>query len=116
MTIPETDNCADVVAIFSVLTHPSWSESQQYPFDAVRVVKPGGLIVASFLDQALELHRAAAGGWFEQLRSRVLATGVKNVMLARDQIQQWAHDRNLDAKLIGPEAIGQSVCVLTKPQ
>lgn len=48
--IPEPDGCADMVCFFSVLTHLLHEQSYWYLEEAIRVLKPGGKIVVSFLD------------------------------------------------------------------
>jgi ubiquinone/menaquinone biosynthesis C-methylase UbiE len=114
LTVPERDSRADVVAMFSVLTHLTPSEGRRYVRDAARVLKPGGRLVASFLDPSIEAHRQAAGSWFAQLKGRVRGSGVRNQLLRPDKIGAWAQDLGFAAAFHGPERIGQSYAVLTK--
>jgi ubiquinone/menaquinone biosynthesis C-methylase UbiE len=115
LVIPEADGAADMVTMFSVLTHLSAREGRKYLAEAVRVLRPGGRAVISFLDSGLELHRQAAGGFLDQLLHRWRGTSVKNVVLDRREIESWARDLRLGLQLHGPERIGQSYCVFTKP-
>ena len=48
--IPEVDECADMVCFISVFTHLMQEESFLYLREAQRVLKPGGRILASYLD------------------------------------------------------------------
>ncbi len=56
LEIPETDNSADMICFFSVITHLLHDEAFRYLRDAARVVKPGGKIVVSFLELAIASH------------------------------------------------------------
>jgi hypothetical protein len=79
------------------------------------VTRPGGRIVVSFLDRAIELHRKRAGGWLGQIYNRLHGTSVKNGVLDRREIEGWARDLQLTVQFHGSEQIGQSYCVFTKP-
>jgi hypothetical protein len=72
-------------------------------------------VIISFLDNALQLHRQAAGGFLDQLLHRWRGTSVKNVVLTRCEIEGWARDLQLSVAFHGPERIGPSYCVFTKP-
>jgi ubiquinone/menaquinone biosynthesis C-methylase UbiE len=50
LTIPATDGCADFVAAFSVFTHLRHAETASYLRDIHRTLRPGGLLVFSFLE------------------------------------------------------------------
>jgi SAM-dependent methyltransferase len=116
LSVPEDTAQADFIVMFSVLTHLTAEEGRTYVADALRVLKPGGRLLGSFLDETIEAHRRAAGGWLEQLRNRLRAEAVLGVTLARAQIEEWAHGFGVEAELHGPEAIGQSYFVFTKPK
>jgi ubiquinone/menaquinone biosynthesis C-methylase UbiE len=114
LCIPERDGWADIVTMFSVLTHLTAREGLAYLVEASRVTRPGGQIIASFLDPALDAHIELAGSWLRQAVGRIRGTMVKNVMLSRNELQAWADALRLDARFVGPERIGQSYCVFTK--
>jgi hypothetical protein len=82
--------------------------------DAVRVLKPGGRVIASFLDPAINAHQQAASSWFTQLKGRLRGVAVKSQLLEPEQIAGWARSLNLTARFHGPQQIGQSYVVLTK--
>ena len=81
LSVPEKDAQADFVVMFSVLTHLTAREGRRYVADALRVLKPGGRLLGSFLDETVEVHRDVAGGWLEQTRNRLHAEAVLSVML-----------------------------------
>ena len=104
-----------MVTMFSVLTHLTPREGRKYLGEAVRVTRPSGRIVISFLDRSLEIHRQAAGRLLDQIYVRLRGISVKNVVLDRGEIEGWARDLRLALQFHGPERIGQSYCVLVKP-
>jgi hypothetical protein len=89
-------------------------EGLAYLVEASRVTRPGGQIIAFFLDPALDAHIELAGSWLRQAVGRFRGTMVKNVMLSPNELQAWADTLRLDARFFGPERIGQSYCVFTK--
>ena len=76
--------------------------------------RKGGTIVASFLDNALEMHRTVAGHWINQVINRWRAVSVKNMLLDQGQLSRCAASLGLRAEFFGPESIGQSFVVLKK--
>jgi SAM-dependent methyltransferase len=56
LKIPVKERCADFVAVFSVFTHLLHSETYLYLEDIMRVLKPGGKLVFSFLEFANLRH------------------------------------------------------------
>lgn len=119
--IPESDGCADMVCFFSVLTHLLHEQSYWYLEEAKRVLKPGGRIVASFLDFSELRH------WpiFENTLKDAKGTpsGPLNVFLSREILTVWAQHLGLEVvqflageeAVAGATALGQSVCILQKP-
>ena len=87
--IPEVDDCADLVAFFSVGTHMMNEEFYLYLREARRVLKKKGRIVFSFLDLRTPHGRTV----FEQT-SRMVEAGHRlghlNVFMARDDMPAWA--------------------------
>src|SRR6184192_2393958 len=79
--IPCTDNVADFVTFFSVLTHTTHEESCKYLQEASRCLKVGGHVVISFLEFRIPCHwetliasvKAKAGGPLIQFLDRGVA-------------------------------------------
>lgn len=56
LTIPAPDRSADIVCLFSVLTHLHQGESFKLLREAARKLKPGGKIVATYLEFGVPEH------------------------------------------------------------
>jgi ubiquinone/menaquinone biosynthesis C-methylase UbiE len=132
LKIPEKDSCADMVCFFSVFTHLLHEQSYIYLQEAKRVLKPGGIIVFSYLDFALEGHwHVFDGNIINVDRNTPL-----NMFISKDAIVKWAehlgvtvsHIKDGDKPYVPLSnpitfedgrvlenygTIGQSVCVLT---
>lgn len=134
LSIPEKDGAADFVCFFSVFTHLLHEQTFVYLQEAKRVLKPGGLVVFSFLDFTVPGH------WYI-FEFNVNDLGVNshplNMFIAKDAIRVWAEHLGLQVQAIEdgdnpfvplPSPVvfesgsvvekmgifGQSVCVLRK--
>jgi SAM-dependent methyltransferase len=137
IVIPEQDARADVVCFFSVFTHLAHVDSYRYLAEAARVAKPGGRIVFTFLEFAVDRHWP----FFETALDSARADAEPAIeFLSRDAIKAWAAHLPVTIEAIhaGDEAhvelpravafpdglkfermatlgpIGQSVCVLRR--
>ncbi|MBV8658434.1 MAG: class I SAM-dependent methyltransferase [Burkholderiales bacterium] len=135
--IPEKDGKADMVCFFSVLTHLLHEQSYIYLEEARRVLKPGGVIVLSFLEFAMAFHWDVFAGTVADAKGG--SHHPLNVFISRDALEAWA--KRLDLELVqirdGDEPfvplpqpvtledgrvmesfgnLGQSICVLRKPE
>lgn len=110
--IPEVDACADMVCFISVFTHLMQEESFLYLREAQRVVKPGGRILASYLDINAPEH------WkiFEANVNSAEARQSKpmDIFLSSDFLKVWAEKLDLEIVQDEPPAAGQRLCVLRK--
>ena len=113
LTIPEDDGLADYVSFFSVLTHLTPDESLAYLQDAKRVLKPGGKILASYLDRNVSEHRHGAGGWLHQLAHRGLGLAVKNTLADDQTMLEFGRRLGMDARIID-SPLGHKMCLYTK--
>src|SRR5437016_10520015 len=83
--IPCSDNVADFVTFFSVLTHTTHEESFKYLQEASRCLKVGGHVVISFLEFRLPWH------WETFIASVKAKAGRPLIQfLDRDAIATWA--------------------------
>jgi SAM-dependent methyltransferase len=120
LSIPQPDASADMVSAFSLFTHMLHEDTYAYLEECVRVLKPGGTIVFSFLEFAEPAH------WAEFMRTRAAAQASKdaplNVFIERGAIEAWASrlgvhvERYVDASFPSWQghALGQSVAILAK--
>jgi SAM-dependent methyltransferase len=133
--IPAADDSADLICMFSVLTHLLYEDSYNYLSEAQRVLRVGGRIVFSFLEFREANH------WNVFMASIATAKAHKkltlNMFISRDAIEAWASHLNLrivdvrgayDRFVPLPEPVvldsggvmqeygclGQSVCVLER--
>ena len=110
-----------MVTFFSVLTHLRHEESYALLQEAFRVLRPGGCVVASFLEFA-----AGERHWevFEvMLRSRGDLPHL-NQFIEQSALRVWADHLGFEVSRVasppepfapGQELLGQSVIVLRKP-
>lgn len=87
LTIPEPDQSADFVSFFSVFTHLLHAESYTYLRDALRVLRPGGKVVFSFVEFAVPEH----WGVFEGSMADPNPNKVLLQFMSRDGIEAWAN-------------------------
>ena len=86
IVIPEQDASADFVVFFSVFTHLAHVDSYRYLAEAARVARPGGRIVFTFLEFAVDRHWA----FFETALDAVRAEAEPAIVfLSRDAIEAW---------------------------
>jgi SAM-dependent methyltransferase len=134
--IPERKAVADMVCFFSVFSHLLHEESFCYLRESIRVLKPGGKVVFSFLDIS------APGHWrvFEKMVNNPRGGAHLNMFLAHDMIKAWSEHLGLKLERLqggetpwiplserivheedgqvqeGLGTLGQSVAVLQKPK
>jgi SAM-dependent methyltransferase len=114
LSIPEQDNVADYVSFFSVITHLAPDEALEYLRDAARVLKRGGKIVASFLDENLEDHQRAAGSQLRQFAHRLLGDGVRNTLLSEPIMLGFGQRLGMKTKFLPDRKMTHTIAVLTK--
>lgn len=132
-SVPAADASADFVCFFSVMTHLTHEETWQYILEARRVLRPGGLLVASFLEFRIRGHWPIFWNTFvDKSPDKIL-----NQFLSRDAFEAFALNAALDVvsfhdgdrphipieeevvwengiRMSGLANLGQSVCVLRK--
>ena len=112
LTVPSGDASADMVLAFSVFTHLTHEESYLYLEDAIRVLKPNGLIVLSFLEMAIHAHRQVFQHGISACRAHV-RPGPLNMFIERPALEAWASELGVKCSFVGMD-IGQSLAVLYK--
>jgi len=120
LSIPQPDGSADMVSAFSLFTHLMHAESYAYLEECVRILKPGGKVVFSFLEFAEPAHW---GIFMDTLAATKQSTLPHlNTYIERSAINMWAHKLGLAVEqyiasgepLWNGHALGQSVVVLRK--
>ena len=108
------ERAADIVVMFSLITHLPPVATRAYPCEAARVLKPGGTALVSFLDPAVGAHR-------KQIRPPIVEAIVTriawapNVATAQGDLRAWVAQAGLAVQQIdSPSALGQSLAVLRK--
>lgn len=135
-TIPAPDESANFVTYFSVFTHLLHEESYAYLEQTYRVLAPGGRVVFSFFEFAVEGQWSVFEGNVDWVRKRSFL-GHINVFMHASDLRIWA--RRLGFKVVafkrgdlpsvkvteatatekvqaGLHTLGQSYCVLEKPR
>lgn len=132
--IPKAIPAADFVTFFSVFTHILHEESYVYLEEAAQVLKPGGKIVVSFLEYAVQHNWGVFMSNVDWVKQQSYL-GHINIFNHRDDFLCWAGALGLKVELFiagddrrikvgepdatpeipeGLYAFGQSICVLTK--
>ena len=122
LTIAMPDASVDIIYAWSLFTHLLHEETYLYLEDALRALKPGGVLVFSFLEFEMPGH----WGPFENvMRERRHGTRTHmNAFLHRDQITLWARRLGYagnpefidgsDSSVSAQGAFGQSLALLRK--
>jgi ubiquinone/menaquinone biosynthesis C-methylase UbiE len=122
LRIPAPDQSADMVSAFSVFTHLLHAESYIYMEDAVRVLRPGGRLVFSFLEFAEPQHWVVFSGTVDSQRHGPVPH--LNQFIERNAIDLWCDKLGLvrEAFVSGTEApwgdaapLWQSLAILRRP-
>jgi 2-polyprenyl-3-methyl-5-hydroxy-6-metoxy-1,4-benzoquinol methylase len=112
LSIPCPDASADFITVFSVFTHLLHEESFIYLRDMVRVIKPGGAIVISFLEAA---RHWSIFEWMEQSRLKGASTRPLTMFVERPMIDVWAQRLDLVREAyLADSPLGQTAVVLRR--
>jgi ubiquinone/menaquinone biosynthesis C-methylase UbiE len=130
-TLPVDPGTVDAVTFFSVFTHLLHEETYRYLEAAAAALRPGGMIVFSFLEFAVPAHWAV----FESMLAAMGTAGHHNQFMSRDAIEVFADRLSLTVEEVhngsesfiplsspvtfddgrtfeGHGPLGQSVCIL----
>jgi len=114
--IPAHAQSADVVSMFSVITHLSERDTRAYFAELRRVLKPGGRGVVSFLDPAIPSHQQQIRpAWLEAIVTRI--AWAPNVATPPATLRAWAASAGLAVvRIESPSPVGQSMIVVAPAQ
>ncbi len=133
--IPLDDDSVDMAVAFSVFTHLLHEESYAYLAEMRRVLKPGGIIVFSYLEFDVPAHWSVFASNLAHLDDRIHL----NQFIANSMIEAWTRRLRLETVAIhrgdtayiqltgtieaddgqrfsGTVSLGQSLCVLRKSE
>lgn len=111
LKIPLTDGSADMVSMFSLLTHLRHEDSFLYLRDTRRVLRSGGTVVFSFLDFSQEHHWSV----FHSTVAAVEAGELHHInqFMSRDLVTAWA--KMLEFDVVNIHDGGDQYIVCTEP-
>jgi ubiquinone/menaquinone biosynthesis C-methylase UbiE len=108
LTIPIPDDTADYIVAFSVFTHLLYEHSFTYLRDMRRAVRPGGIIIFSFIEMAIHWNI------FEWALTQHENPNVPfNIFIERSTVETWAAKLDLAVDRYIP--MGQTAAVLRRP-
>ncbi len=112
ISIPAEDACANLVLIMSVFTHLKPGEIKAYLAETARVLKPGGAVIASYLERDNERHRSLFYRPLKNRISRLLGRDVMVSFTTKDELAGWMEDAGFTIeRAIGDGPVGQHVLV-----
>lgn len=116
LTIKSLNNSLDILFAWSLFTHLLHEETYLYMEDAKRTLKPGGVLIFSFLEFEVQDHWTSFINTVNERRHQFRTH--LNTFLHRDQITLWALSLGFEKPtfLEGEENFWQSLAILKKPE
>lgn len=116
IAIPAEDDVADIVLVMSVFTHLTPAEIKTYLAECHRVLKPGGAIIASYLERDNARHRSRFHKPIRNRISRLIGRDVMVSFTTQREIAGWAAQAGFAVeRTIVDGSVGQHVLIGRKP-
>ncbi|WP_428408245.1 class I SAM-dependent methyltransferase [Hyphococcus sp.] len=117
LNLPCPGEWADVVVFMSVLTHLKPAECRDYIAEAARTLKPGGLVIASYLNRDHPPHRRSFRPAWRQRIARFLRREVMISFTTPEEMTGWFENAGLTVRqtITDKSPVGQHVMIGVKP-
>ncbi len=121
LTVPKANASVDMICAFSVFTHLQHTETYLYLTDFLRVLKPGGVVVFSFLEFATDHHWPVFVKTVADQKAGTMPH--LNMFIERNAIRVWCGHLGFDVVEIvegdaapwAGDPLGQCTAILRKP-
>ena len=114
--LPVEDASADMVLVMSVFTHLTPDEINRYIKEIHRVVKPGGMVICSYLDRTFPAHVKAFRPKPLQLLGRLLGRDVMLSFTSREELtKQFETAKFVVTDVRSAESASQHILIVRKP-
>jgi len=100
LTLPVENNWADMAMFMSVFTHLKPAEIKTYLKESARAVKPGGLIICSYLDRDEPRHKNAFRPPLLQRLARMAGRDVMLSFTTRNELSAWLDHAGFDTEKV----------------
>ena len=116
IVIPAEDNVADIILIMSVFTHLTPGEIKSYLRECMRVLKPGGAVIASYLERDNAKHRSLYYRPWQNLLARLRRRDVMTSFTSQNELsERFERAGFVVERAITDNPIGQHILVGRKP-